>query len=46
MNLVTDTTNIATVMGWHSLGGTVSHTDTVFVRVVEMKDFYLPLVLK
>jgi uncharacterized repeat protein (TIGR01451 family) len=46
MSLVTDTINIATVTGLHPLGGTVSHTDTVSMRVTKDRNFYLPLVLK
>jgi uncharacterized repeat protein (TIGR01451 family) len=45
MSLVTDTINIATVTGFHPLGGTVSHTDTVSMRVTEDRYFYLPLIL-
>jgi hypothetical protein len=46
MSLVTDTTNIATVTGFHPLGGAVSHTDTVSMRVTEDRSYYLPLILK
>jgi hypothetical protein len=45
MNLITDTTNIVTVTGLHSLGGTVSATDTISVRVTG-GEIYLPLVFK
>ncbi|MDY7080715.1 MAG: LamG-like jellyroll fold domain-containing protein, partial [Chloroflexota bacterium] len=34
MTLTTDITNVATVTGAHSLGGTVNHTDTVSVNVI------------
>jgi hypothetical protein len=45
MSLVTDTTNIATVTGLHPLGGTVSHTDAVSMRVTKDRNLYLPIVL-